>query len=145
MYNYCTVHFLLRDAQNKKEHERLQELQKQKILSFLDDGVQAFSPYINFNKMYGHSLSILNMQMRPSAYFGLSLCVGIIVGAFVVAYLPFSSLIQNLLIFLITCAGSIMALYAHIVLKADQRALKFLRSEERRVGKECRSRWSPYH
>ena len=24
-------------------------------------------------------------------------------------------------------------------------ALKVLRSEERRVGKECRSRWSPYH
>src|SRR5712692_523319 len=23
--------------------------------------------------------------------------------------------------------------------------LKFNRSEERRVGKECRSRWSPYH
>ena len=23
--------------------------------------------------------------------------------------------------------------------------LKTLRSEERRVGKECRSRWSPYH
>src|SRR3712207_9063927 len=23
--------------------------------------------------------------------------------------------------------------------------LNFLRSEERRVGKECRSRWSPYH
>ena len=21
----------------------------------------------------------------------------------------------------------------------------YLRSEERRVGKECRSRWSPYH
>ena len=21
----------------------------------------------------------------------------------------------------------------------------FIRSEERRVGKECRSRWSPYH
>ena len=34
---------------------------------------------------------------------------------------------------------------------ADQRALGRLcgeradRSEERRVGKECRSRWSPYH
>ena len=25
------------------------------------------------------------------------------------------------------------------------RQLNFLRSEERRVGKECRSRWSPYH
>ena len=24
-------------------------------------------------------------------------------------------------------------------------AIKRLRSEERRVGKECRSRWSPYH
>ena len=23
--------------------------------------------------------------------------------------------------------------------------LKDMRSEERRVGKECRSRWSPYH
>ena len=23
--------------------------------------------------------------------------------------------------------------------------LRFCRSEERRVGKECRSRWSPYH
>ena len=31
--------------------------------------------------------------------------------------------------------------------KADARkeALDELRSEERRVGKECRSRWSPYH
>ena len=26
---------------------------------------------------------------------------------------------------------------------ADKQSLK--RSEERRVGKECRSRWSPYH
>ena len=24
-------------------------------------------------------------------------------------------------------------------------AIDFCRSEERRVGKECRSRWSPYH
>ena len=24
-------------------------------------------------------------------------------------------------------------------------ARKYFRSEERRVGKECRSRWSPYH
>src|SRR2546427_12582612 len=27
----------------------------------------------------------------------------------------------------------------------DGRWLAFARSEERRVGKECRSRWSPYH
>ena len=29
--------------------------------------------------------------------------------------------------------------------KALQKKMKELRSEERRVGKECRSRWSPYH
>src|SRR2546427_4639448 len=27
----------------------------------------------------------------------------------------------------------------------ESQALALLRSEERRVGKECRSRWSPYH
>ena len=27
---------------------------------------------------------------------------------------------------------------------SDQQTI-FMRSEERRVGKECRSRWSPYH
>ena len=27
----------------------------------------------------------------------------------------------------------------------NERNLLLLRSEERRVGKECRSRWSPYH
>src|SRR3989449_9237518 len=29
--------------------------------------------------------------------------------------------------------------------KSDDGLPKLLRSEERRVGKECRSRWSPYH
>ena len=30
-------------------------------------------------------------------------------------------------------------------MKSVRRAKAALRSEERRVGKECRSRWSPYH
>ena len=29
--------------------------------------------------------------------------------------------------------------------KLDARRAELSRSEERRVGKECRSRWSPYH
>ena len=29
--------------------------------------------------------------------------------------------------------------------RSSQSILKEIRSEERRVGKECRSRWSPYH
>ena len=32
-----------------------------------------------------------------------------------------------------------------ILLEIGQRGNEALRSEERRVGKECRSRWSPYH
>ena len=34
--------------------------------------------------------------------------------------------------------------FAHLV-KLDRDEIELLRSEERRVGKECRSRWSPYH
>src|SRR5256885_12195415 len=34
---------------------------------------------------------------------------------------------------------------AHRLLGLRRRAHAGLRSEERRVGKECRSRWSPYH
>ena len=32
----------------------------------------------------------------------------------------------------------------HMVMNPETKEMKF-RSEERRVGKECRSRWSPYH
>src|SRR2546430_3809321 len=31
------------------------------------------------------------------------------------------------------------------VASRDRRVVYIVRSEERRVGKECRSRWSPYH
>src|SRR3712207_6896339 len=35
--------------------------------------------------------------------------------------------------------------YVASLLTRTPEALRILRSEERRVGKECRSRWSPYH
>ena len=34
---------------------------------------------------------------------------------------------------------------AHHKLALTDRGMSLQRSEERRVGKECRSRWSPYH
>src|SRR5256885_14755219 len=34
---------------------------------------------------------------------------------------------------------------AHIIANEMGAQLRSTRSEERRVGKECRSRWSPYH
>ena len=35
--------------------------------------------------------------------------------------------------------------YEKFGFSAQSSSLKLCRSEERRVGKECRSRWSPYH
>jgi len=40
---------------------------------------------------------------------------------------------------------SLGAAALHDVVTALQRRVPHIRSEERRVGKECRSRWSPYH
>ena len=35
--------------------------------------------------------------------------------------------------------------FGEITIPANPTRVVVLRSEERRVGKECRSRWSPYH
>src|SRR2546430_7555875 len=34
---------------------------------------------------------------------------------------------------------------SHVILLLQAGGVEGVRSEERRVGKECRSRWSPYH
>ena len=41
--------------------------------------------------------------------------------------------------------GTVLILTARDKLQDELHALGLGRSEERRVGKECRSRWSPYH
>ena len=59
---------------------------------------------------------------------------------------------KELIAFLGNCADMIKITYAgginnlsDIETIGELRGEKLLRSEERRVGKECRSRWSPYH
>src|SRR5256885_8266326 len=44
-------------------------------------------------------------------------------------------------------AGGVRELFVGVVDAVDGKTnlLEVVRSEERRVGKECRSRWSPYH
>ena len=44
----------------------------------------------------------------------------------------------------IECIGKIDSIY-RLKMNHNTLTLKVNRSEERRVGKECRSRWSPYH
>ena len=57
------------------------------------------------------------------------------------AYVQFSKRI----VLLVTVAVTVISLLAVVLcfFRSDTEAL--VRSEERRVGKECRSRWSPYH
>ena len=60
-------------------------------------------------------------------------------------YIAFISLVT--IVFLIFI-GRLFAIQILEASKYEERALQnriVLRSEERRVGKECRSRWSPYH
>src|SRR2546429_5223774 len=49
----------------------------------------------------------------------------------------------------IVYAGAIMVLFLFVIwllnLQVEDVPVSHFRSEERRVGKECRSRWSPYH
>src|SRR2546425_749004 len=40
---------------------------------------------------------------------------------------------------------ALAAVDSTIVTRAEWAVVRQVRSEERRVGKECRSRWSPYH
>src|SRR3989449_4303389 len=47
--------------------------------------------------------------------------------------------------FLDISLGSLAELAYLLIFARDRRVLSRERSEERRVGKECRSRWSPYH
>ena len=43
------------------------------------------------------------------------------------------------------CDGQAVGWIHNSVMSLREVGLDYLRSEERRVGKECRSRWSPYH
>ena len=46
---------------------------------------------------------------------------------------------------LLTLGLALAGLAAYFVLPVARLPNVLCRSEERRVGKECRSRWSPYH
>src|SRR6202012_4914679 len=48
----------------------------------------------------------------------------------------------------IRAGTAIYDIHGHVMIVYDVTAdgsILYMRSEERRVGKECRSRWSPYH
>ena len=52
---------------------------------------------------------------------------------------------KNVKIFSFALAGVFIASVAAMAVVSMGDTANAARSEERRVGKECRSRWSPYH
>ena len=74
-------------------------------------------------------------------------------------YLPMNALLYGILVYVLGAAlgrlwlsGAIVGVLSLILALVDYfktaingTPLELARSEERRVGKECRSRWSPYH
>ena len=60
---------------------------------------------------------------------------------------PIKSQNSNMLLAFLTLLGviAIVAVVGFFMLRKGPEIIQGQRSEERRVGKECRSRWSPYH
>ena len=72
--------------------------------------------------------------MLPLSDTGLTILWVVLLGVFLVLEAATTQLVS-----IWFAVGALAALLAHLF------GLNEIRSEERRVGKECRSRWSPYH
>ena len=63
-------------------------------------------------------------------------------------FLPYYKPYLGIVVIDLLCAGLSTVcelVFPMIVRQITNSAATGIRSEERRVGKECRSRWSPYH
>ena len=83
--------------------------------------------------------------MKPKEWTALALLFSGIIMAFTALLMPPPGQIHDSVLYifaqiLIYC-GSIFGIDSYI----SRKLRDMNRSEERRVGKECRSRWSPYH
>ena len=76
----------------------------------------------------------LFQEIYPKGYWIFTITV---LGMFGIRF-PATNVIIILFIF---CIWVVWCIYKSV----EKAMLDILRSEERRVGKECRSRWSPYH
>src|SRR5574343_165930 len=87
-----------------------------------------FNNYSFLNSPSGKRLLMINKMMIPIFCF---LCVVVLI-AF------------NLDVLLILIEAIVLTILSILWIFFDKKIFLRIRSEERRVGKECRSRWSPY-
>ena len=94
-------------------------------------------------------MQVSTKEIVMAALFTALLCVLTILVRMLqpVMVVPFS--LQPLVVMIAACVLkpriAALSMLAYILLGLISLPVLLLRSEERRVGKECRSRWSPYH
>src|SRR3712207_9399501 len=96
-------------------------------------GVQTCALPILFRKEYFDNQRSILMLYSMITFFPIIVSEMMLHNFFSVYIIPFAMVPIFIRVFM----DSRTAFIAHAVI--------ILRSEERRVGKECRSRWSPYH
>src|SRR2546425_2227597 len=96
-----------------------------------------FGPYVNRNHFAGFAELVLPLALVPLVLGRVRRGCLPVVGLF--AVLPIGAL------FLSASRGGIVSFGAELSVLALVMIERRDRSEERRVGEECRSRWAPYH
>src|SRR3712207_6755118 len=95
-----------------------------------------------FNTAIEFAVDLVTKEYHPLAKLAKDVSAGAVlvssIGAVLVGYLVLADNLDSLSL---DTLDSIRRQPAHLTLVS----LGVVRSEERRVGKECRSRWSPYH
>src|SRR5258708_39555171 len=94
-----------------------------------------------------HEALVINDPRAPAAGLGK---IGMLVDSAVDNRDPNSATVQPILLGNggIHGGGAVVQTCSHHAVRSDKDNVQQIgdqRSEERRVGKECRSRWSPYH
>ena len=92
----------------------------------------------SFNKFEDYSCGKLNYGIL----IGVATLLPLLLNFMLYAISCIKKISLILPLFLVVCSGG---LNIYLIDNLTNDCLDHYRSEERRVGKECRSRWSPYH
>ena len=90
--------------------------------------------------------SVAGFRTRNAAPPGMRARIEKVFGFFVIVLLVAASAVRATVELVTETMVVPVGKFVETITRPTSAAVKFaVRSEERRVGKECRSRWSPYH
>ena len=131
-------------------YENLYDLQNDKSLTFLYRAPKLLLEPLNYTAVHNHYMKIFNIDTESASKM-TSLTKGYPFAFQVLGYLYWENRSTKNIDEILPEYDQYLEEYVYSKIwselsEQDQRILLSIsRSEERRVGKECRSRWSPYH